>query len=235
MEARPYRYAELNGSEPTPAAKQIRDDEIAYLYSRKEMHKVAVLKQIRAYLVSPIREKYDEFKRAVESLDGETFEILLGDNTIESVSTVFDSINVRWTVSITVQNIEGVSDVFSFTPTYRQLTGEDIKEARYFGQEGYDEYMAYLDDIDYLDAVIKSFTESFRISVMFKTVAEKDSYGIGYDGIDVRNIQFVLESNALSNPDWSLVIDASPSFVDNSDLTWTLPGYSRIFNGEFDV
>lgn len=235
VEARPYRYAELNGSEPTPAAKQIRDDEIAYLYSRKEMHKVAVLKQIRASLVSPIREKYDEFRRAVEALDGEIFEIILGDNTIKNVSTVFDSINVRWTVSIEVQNIGGVSNVFSFTLTYKQLTGENIKEAKYFGQEGYDEYMAYLDDIDYLDNVIKAFTDSFRISLKFKAVADKESYGIGYDGIDIEDIQFVLESNALSNPDWSLVIDSGSVTIENSDLTWVLPGYSRIFNGEFDV
>ena len=95
--------------------------------------------------------------------------------------------------------------------------------------------MAYLDDIGYLDNVLKAFADSFRGSLKFKAVADKESYGIGYDGIDIKNIQLFLESNALNNPDWSLVIDSSSVTIENSDLTGDLPGYSRIFNGEFDI
>lgn len=235
VEARPYRYAELNGSEPTPAAKKIRDDEIAYLYSRKELNKVFILKQIRASLVPGIRELYDEYDETVKVMDGECFEVILGDNTIEKYTTSFDSINFKWTITIAVTNVEGVSKQFSFTLTYKQLSGEDVKQPRYLGQKGYDEYMAFLDDIDYLDTVIRSFTDSFRITLKFNTAVSKESYGIGYEGIDIKNIQFILESNALNDPDWSLVVDVSPNTIDNNDLTWTLPGYSRIFNKEFDV
>lgn len=233
--ARPYRYAELDGDEPTPAAKQIRDDEIAYLYSRKELYKVSVLKQIRASLVSGLRELYEEYKDDVKAIDGETFEITLGDTTIEKCTTKFDSVNFKWTIWLTVKKIEGVSKQFSFALSYKQLTGEDVKQPKYLGQDGYDEYMSFLDDVDYLETIIKAFTDSFRISLKFDTVASKEGYGIGYEGIDIKNIQFILESNALNNPDWTFIIDASPSDVDNDDLTWTLPGYSRIFNGEFDV
>ncbi len=235
VEARPYRYAELDGDEPTLAAKKIRDDEIAYLYSRKEMHKVAVMKQVRASLLPRIKEAYDEYKTAVSALDDELFEIILGESTISKVTTSYDSVNVRWNVSLCVMNIEGISEEFNFTLGYKQLTGNEIKEARYLGQDGYNEYMAFLDDIDYLDTIVRAFTDSFRISIKFKASAGKESYGIGYAGIDFEDIQFVLESNALNNQDWSLVIDASPATIQNEDLSWTLPGYSRIFNSEFDV
>ena len=235
VNARPYRYAELNGNEPTPAAKQIRDDEIAYLYSRKELYKVSVLNQIRSSLVPGLKELYGEYKDAVEAINGEKFEIVLGDKTIEKCTTTFDSIDFKWNITLTVKNIEGVSREFTFALTYKQLTGEDVKEPKYLGQKGYDEYMAFLDNIDYLDTVIRAFTDSFRITLKFEGAIVEEWYGIGYEGIDMENIQFVLESNALDNPDWSLVIDASPLNIKNNNLTWTLPGYSRIFNGEFNV
>lgn len=233
VEARPYRYAELNGNNPTPAAKKIRDDEISYLYARKEMHKVAVMKQIRASLLPGIKDRYGEYKTAVSAIDGECFEIILGENTISKITTSYDSINVKWNIFITVINIEGISAKFNFILDYKQLTGKEVKEARYLGQDGYDEYMAFLDNIDYLDTIIKAFTDSFRISIKFNVNAEKEDYGIGYAGIDFGNIQFILESNALSNPDWTLVINVSPEHIYREDLSWILPGYSRIFNGEF--
>lgn len=233
VHARPYRYAELNGSKPTPAAKQIRDDEISYLYSRKELYKVSVLKQIRTSLVPGLKELYEEYKDTLKAIDGENFEIVLGNNKIEKCTTSFDSINFKWTINITVKSIEGVSKRFTFDLTYKQLTGEEVMTPKYIGQEGYDDYMAFLDDIDYLDTVVKAFTNSFRMTLKFDTLAVGEGYGIGYEGIDIKNIQFILESNALNNPDWTFIINASPSSVDNDDLSWTLPGYSRIFNGEF--
>jgi hypothetical protein len=236
VEARPYRYAELQGSTPTPAAKKVREDEINYLYTLKELHKVAVLKQIRTSMLSSIKARYDEYCACISAIDNKSFELVLGDETINNIATSFDSINVIWTVKLTPKNIEGLVDTtFSFTLSYNQLTGQDPQEPKYRGQQGYDEYMAYLDDIDYLDTIIKTFADSFRISLKFTTCADKADYGIGYNGIDIKNLQFILESNALNNPDWTFVVDASPSHVYKFDLTWTLPGYSRTFNGDLSV
>lgn len=236
VEARPYRYAELNGSTPTPAAKKIREDEIDYLYTLKELHKVAVLKQIRTSMLSSIKARYDEYCACISAIDNKSFELVLGDETINNIATSFDSINVIWTVKLTPKNIEGLADTtFSFTLSYNQLTGQDPQEPKYRGQQGYDEYMAYLDDIDYLDTIIKTFADSFRISLKFTASANKADYGIAYDGIDIKNIQFILESNAFNNPDWTLVVDAAPSLVSKFDLSWTLPGYSRTFNGDLSV
>lgn len=236
VEARPYRYAELQGLTPTPVAKKIREDEIDYLYTLKELHKVAVLKQIRTSMLSLIKERYDKYCDCISAIEGKTFEMVLDDETIGNIATSFDSINVTWTIQITLKNIEGFAgNNFSFSLSYKQLTGKDVQEPKFRGQQGYDEYMEYLDNIDYLDVVIRSFFDSFRISLKFTASVDKEDYGIAYDGIDIKNIQFILESNALSNPDWILVVDSTPSSVNNSDLTWTLPGYSRIFNGEFGV
>lgn len=236
VEARPYRYAELDGEVPTPAAKQIREDEINYLYSLKEMHKVAVFKQIRDAMLESIKASYNDYVNALNGINYQTFEITLDENKIDYVVVSFDSINTKWIVEITLSDeIEGLENrTFKIEIAYPQLMGKDIQTPKYRGQKGYEDYMAYLDDIDYLDNVIRDFQNSFRIYLRFRTYVNKAKYGIEYNGIDFKSIQFVLESNAVaSNPDWAVIISSSPSAVVTTDLQWNLPGYSRTFNREF--
>ena len=238
VEARPYRYAELDGNNPTPAAKQVRDDEIDYLYTLKELHKVEIFKQIRTALLPQIRERYDVYCDAFDAIDGQSFDIILSDDTIDRITVSFDSINVIWTVNIKLRNIDclkGYTDGYSFTLTYNQLTGKDVKEPRYRGQQGYDEYMSYLDDIDYLDTVMRSFADSFRITLSFKTSVNKEDIGIGYSGYTCSLIDFGLESNALNTDStWTLVVSATPSSVVSQAFSWTLPGYAKTFDLEFE-
>jgi hypothetical protein len=234
VEARPYRYAELQGSEPTPAAKKIRDDEIDYLYTLKELHKVAIFKQIRGSMLSSIKALYDEYCSCIATVDGKAFEMVLDDETISNITTTFDSVNVIWTVEIVLKNIEGLADTdFSFSLSYKQLTGQEVQEPKYRGQQGYDEYMEYLDNIDYLDTVVKAFADSFRITLSFTGLIKQEDQGITFSGIGFSNIRFELETNALSDSNWALVVPSQPNSVINKDLVWNLPGYSKTFEMEF--
>lgn len=234
VKARPYRYAELNGSEPTVAAKQVRNDEIDYLYIHKELYKAEVFKQIRASLLTPIRDRYTLYCESIAAIDGENFEMTLGDDTIEKVATSFDAIDVTWTISVQLKNIVGLdSQILKFVLSYKDLTGDSTKEPKYRGQQGYDEYMLYLDNIDYLDTVIKAFIDSFRITLDFKVCADKEDVGIGYSGLTFSNMMLELESNALNTDStWNYVVPFSTSVSDEC-LSWTLPGYAKTFDFEF--
>ena len=82
---------------------------------------------------------------------------------------------------------------------------------------------------------MSDFTAYFKTSIRFEVAIKEDDSGIDSRSMEIKNIQFVVESNSIpNNPDWVVVVNSNPSvFVDFSDLTWELPGYSRTFNQEF--
>lgn len=235
VEARPYRFAELLDGRPTAAASEIREQEVEYLYKLKEMHKVSVFKQIRDALLDSIRGKYDSYCEALNSIDGEVFEIVLDGSSMTNVSIVFDSVGTIWSIDFDIVGIDGLEDHFCFELRYGQLTGKPVTSPKYRGQSGYEEYLEFLDEVDYFQSVISDFAEYFKTSIRFKVAIKEDDSYIDSRSMEIENIQFVVESNSIpNNPDWVAVVNSNPSvLVDFSDLTWELPGYSRTFNQEF--
>lgn len=235
VEARPYRFAELLDGVPTAAASEIREQEVEYLYKLKEMHKVSVFKQIRDALLDSIRGKYGSYCEALAFLDGEVFEIALDKSSMTNVSVVFDPVGTIWSIDFDIIGIDGLKGRFCFELRYGQLTGKPVCTAKYRGQSGYEEYLEFLDDVDYFQSVISDFTAYFKTSIRFKVAIKEDDSCIDSRSMEIKSIQFVVESNSIpNNPDWVAVVNSNPSvFVDFSDLTWELPGYSRTFNQEF--
>ena len=233
VEARAYRFAELQDGVPTEAAKNIREEEIEYLYILKELHKVEVFKQIREVLIPLLQTRYDEYRTAAEEIDGEIFEYIFTSDEISNVTTSFDSTNAKWTVKVNLKGVDGIKKRFTFNLSYKQLTGKEVQEPKYRGQKGYSDYLDYLDDVDYLQTVISSFEKSFTITMKFKANVNSDD-GIGYTSISFSDIQFVLDSSVIpDNPDWTLIIPASSSSIDDTDLSWSLPGYAGLLGEEF--
>lgn len=235
VEARPYRFAELLDGQPTAAASEIREQEVEYLYKLKEMYKVSIFKQIRDALLDSIRGKYDSYCEALDSIDCEVFEISLDKSSMTNVSIVFDPVGTIWRIDFDIIGIDGLDGHFCFELRYGQLTGKPVCTAKYRGQSGYEEYLEFLDDVDYFQSVISDFTAYFKTSIRFKVTIKEGDSGIDSRSMEIKNIQFVVESNSIpNNPDWVVVVNSNPSkHIGDLDLTLRLPGYSRTFNQEF--
>ena len=82
---------------------------------------------------------------------------------------------------------------------------------------------------------MREFSKNFRLTVRFKASVKKSETGIGYDGIDLVDIAFEIESNAITgNEDYAIIKEATPSSVMGSkEYSWTLPGYAKTFDKEF--
>lgn len=237
VESRPYRFAELQGNKPTAAAKANRDQELDYLYMSKEMHKVAIFKQIRLSLLDLIQIRYENYVDSFSAIDGQNFAFLLSSSSLKNNKVAFDAINTSWTITTTIGNgIAGLENKsFNFVLSYDDLTGKAPMDAKFRGQDGYDEYMEYLDEVDYLESLMREFSKNFRLTVRFKASVKKSETGIGYDGIDLVDIAFEIESNAITgNEDYAIIKGSTPSSVMGSkEYSWTLPGYAKTFDKEF--
>lgn len=236
VEERPYRYAELQNGKPTSSAKNVRDQELEYLYFRKEFHKAAVLKQIRLSMLDPIHKRYNSYKDCLDALDGQSFSFVLGSSNISKAAVIFDAINTAWTVKLSIDGISGVKEPLTIKLSYKELTGKDVQEAKFIGQRGYDEYQAFLDDVDYLDSLMKDFSSNFRVTLRFSIDVTKCNSGIGYEGLNISQITMEVESNSIEgNEDFVIIKGASPSSIkDDSSLKWKLPTYAKSFDWEFE-
>lgn len=235
VENRPYRFAELQGIDPTPEAKAIRDREIRYLYNAKEMHKVAIFRQIRESLVSPVEKRYQNYVEAVEAIKGETFEFVLHQADFKTLSTSFDAANTTWTITARLTDVPGINEPLTVKLSYKELTGKDVQTAKFKGEPGYESYMEFMDDVDYLEELMHDYSSYFSTVIHFTVDVEKNASGIGYKKLFVRNIQVKIESNAVvGNETLAIQKTATPNKIaQTKDLSWTLPGYAKSFNKEF--
>lgn len=232
VEDRPYRLAELD-SDGTPLAQvySVREDEIDYLYMASLMHKAEVFKTIRSSLFESIEKKYKNYEDAVNMLNS-SFEMSIPLKN--SVDVKYDSVNYKWSITLKLPSYLNVSTEIAFDLSYEEMTGKKAQSAKYRGQAGYEEYQQFLDEVDYIDSIMRSFGDYFSVTMSFRSeVRDNSSSKIGYSNINfiVNNIH--VTSSAIGEKDLVIYKGASPhSFYSTELFGMEMPGYLKVFDAK---
>lgn len=229
VEDRPYRFAELN-SDGTPLMDvySVRDDEIDYLYMASLMHKAEVFKTIRASLFDLIEKKYKSYEEAVEKLNS-SFDMPL---SLKNAVVKYDPANYKWSITLALPSALEATAKLQFYLSYEEMTGKKVQSAKYRGQEGYDEYLQFLDEVDYLDALMRSFEDYYSITMTFKAEVQTNSMSqIGFSSICFSNIRLHITSNAIGEKVFTIEKEVNPPKFYSKDLfVMEMPKYLKVFD-----
>lgn len=231
VEDRPYRLAELN-SDGTPLAQvySVREDEIDYLYMAALMHKAEVFKTIRASLFDSIEKKYKDYEEAVKKLNSSfDMSLALKDTVVE-----YDPVNFKWSITLNSPSELNAQTKLKFDLSYKELTGKEVQSAKYRGQEGYDEYLQFLDEVDYIDALLRSFDDYFTVTMTLKAkIQPNGSSRIGFANISFSNMKLCLSSNAISEKAFtSEKVPAPSSFLSIDLFNMEMPEYMKVLDAK---
>ena len=231
VEDRPYRLAELN-SDGTPLAQvySVREDEIDYLYMVSLMHKAEVFKTIRASLFDSIEKKYKDYEEAVKKLNS-SFDMSLA---LKNTVVEYDPVNFKWSITLNPPSEFNTQTKLMFDLSYKELTGKEVQSAKYRGQEGYDEYLQFLDEVDYIDSIMRTFGDYFTVTMTVKSkVQSNTSFKIGFTNIIFSNIKLHITSNAITEKPFTTDKEAFPSSFYSKDLfVMEMPEYLKVFDSK---
>ena len=166
----------------------------------------------------------------------------------KAFSVQYDSVNYKWVINVelpfgfvlitSIDAVEWPLRELQFDLSYEELTGKNVQSAKYRGQPGYDEYQQFLDEVDYIDALMRSFGDYFSVSLSFKAKVQSDnSSKIGFTVLSFSDTKLQISSNAISDRPIEIIKTTTPSSFSSIDLfSVQMPEYLKVLDSNgFDV